>query len=273
MTPATVEHRSGVRTELHGRTTEVELAGRRLSVQVMDLSEGGMRILLPRNGTVSPDDELSVALGNILPPVRARVRWVAPDRRYGDHLQLGLSFESLVMESRPHEEVVRLFEAWEKLSLQYSVFDSYVEMVESLDSRVLDDRVDDMATLAHAMVWWMEQQIGPLNLWGVVGEPGGELTASLLVDRGHLSDTGLAERRERVLEVARARTSRWYGGSVYISGPSIVLEFAGESDGRQDVLQRMANFLGARMALWNKILIKNQALRLFGDQADARRGA
>lgn len=247
------------------------MQGQKHQVRVLDLSEGGMRIVVPAELALGPNDHLTVALGNVLTNVAGRVRWMNQASGGGESVELGISFDSLLLKSRADDEVEGLFEAWENLANRYTVLDAFVEIIESLDQEVVDDRLRDLAGTVRRLTGWIEQRVGPLAVWQVIEEPGRNPLVRRIVDRGDESGTPIAERERRASAAAAAKVTEWHEGRPYLYAGQVVIEFFGATEGRMDLLQRIGNLLALKIVLWTKILIKNQAIALLGEELDRHR--
>lgn len=260
------EKRRRPRIALHDVHTDAEVAGARMAVRVTDLSEHGVRIALDEGVDVEPDEEVRVAVGRISPNIRGRVRWVAPDRR-----QMGVEFESLLIEVPEAREVQDLLEVWRETSATYSVFESFLHVLDALDFDIVDGAIDDLADAVYSVAVWLNQRLGAVSLWSVIEEADGSRSTHLIVDRAGADAPPMDERERRAREVAGGGTTRFFGGQPYLHGEAVVVECTGQPEPQIDLLEKIAVLLGKRVQLWSKLLIKNIALQLLGEEVERSR--
>jgi PilZ domain len=247
--------------------TEMEIGGVTYPVQVHDLSQEGIRIVLESPAEINPDQEVKIAVGKISPNVRGRVRWVSQGQA-GQPPQMGIEFESFVLEAPAEDEVEGLLAAWREISRTYTIFESFLHILLSLDYEIVEGKIDDLSDVVYSITVWLDQRVGPLNLWGVLREPNGSLTAQLVVARHALPDAEEAARRANVLQVAREELTGWFDGRPYLFGGEIVIEYLGDNEGQVDLLQRLAVLLSKRLQFWSRLLMKNISLQLFGEELE-----
>lgn len=259
--------RRSLRVPFEAMRTEIEVDGITYPVRVHDLSQEGIRIVMESNVEINPDSEVKVAVGRISPNVRGRVRWVNSPGQ-GQPAQLGIEFESFVLEAPAEDEVEGLLAAWREISHTYSIFESFLHILLSLDYEIVEGKIDDLSDVIYSVTVWLDQRAGPLNLWGVLKEPDGSLTPQLVVVRHALPAEQDATRHANVNKVAEDELSGWFDGRPYLFGGEIVIEYLGDSEGQVDLLQRLAVLLSKRMQFWSKLLMKNISLQLFGEELE-----
>ena len=266
------QKRRSPRTPLTGVRTEMVLGGVHHPIQVQDLSQDGMRIVLDSGVEINPDAEVTIAIGRISPNVRGRVRWVSqPDRTAP--AQMGVEFESFVIGEPAPDEVEGLLDAWKEISRTYSVFESFLHILHNLDVEIVEGRIDDLSEVICSITVWLDEQVGPLNLWGALKEHGTGLSVQPLVIR-HPQPPDQAEvRAAHVRSVAEDGLTGWFDGRPFLFGGSIVIEYLGDNEGQVDLLQRLTVLLSKRMAFWSRLLMKNIALQLFGEELERLRGS
>jgi PilZ domain len=247
--------------------TEMEFGGVTYPVQVHDLSQEGIRIVMESPVEINPEQEVKLAVGKISPNVRGRVRWVSRGQA-GEMTQLGIEFESFLLEAPAEDEVEGLLDAWREISHTYTVFESFLHILLSLDYDIVEGKLDDLSDVIYSVTVWLDQRVGPLNLWGVLKEPDGTLTAQVVVARHPQPPGQDATRRNHVLKVAREELSGWFDGRPYLFGGEIVIEYLGDNEGQVDLLQRLAVLLSKRMQFWSRLLMKNISLQLFGEELE-----
>lgn len=245
----------------------MEVDGVSYPVRVHDLSQEGIRIVMESNVEINPDSEVKVAVGRISPNVRGRVRWINNPGE-GRPAQLGIEFESFVLEEPAEDEVEGLLAAWREISHTYTIFESFLHILLSLDYEIVEGKIDDLSDVIYSITVWLDQRAGPLNLWGVLKEPDGSLTPQIIMARHSLPEDQEAARRSNVQKVASEEMSGWFDGRPYLFGGDVVIEYLGESEGQVDLLQRLAVLLSKRMQFWSKLLMKNISLQLFGEELE-----
>lgn len=268
---AVVDKRRSPRIPLEQLSTEMEIAGVTYPVHVRDLSQEGIRIVLESPVEINPDEEVKLAVGKISPNVRGRVRWVRAGEGNGP-VQMGIEFESFLLEAPEEDEVEGLLDAWRDISHTYSVLESFLHILLSLDYEIVEGKLDDLSDVVYSITVWLDQRVGPLNLWGVLKEPDGTLSTQLIVSR-HPQPPEQEERRHaNVLKVAQDELTGWFDGRPYLFGGEVVIEYLGGNEGQVDLLQRLAVLLSKRMQFWSKLLMKNISLQLFGEQLERLQG-
>lgn len=265
------DKRRSPRVPFEQLSTEMEIGGVTYPVHVRDLSQEGIRIVLETPVEINPDEEVKLAVGKISPNVRGRVRWV----RQGDgtdSTQMGIEFESFLLEAPEQDEVDGLLAAWREISHTYTVLESFLHILLSLDYEIVEGKLDDLSDVVYSMTVWLDQRVGPLNLWAVLKEQDGTQNAELLVARHALPPEQEKSRQANVLKVARDEMTGWFDGRPYLFGGEIVIEYLGDNEGQVDLLQRLAMLLSKRMQFWSKLLMKNISLQLFGEELERLQG-
>ncbi len=247
--------------------TEIEIGGVSYPVQVHDMSQEGIRIVLESDVEINPEQEVKVAIGKISPNMRGRVRWVNRSGGKGA-TQLGIEFESFVLEAPAEDDVEDLLNAWREISHTYSIFESFLHILLSLDYEIVESKIDDLSDVVYSITVWLDQRVGALNLWGVLREPDGTHAAQLIVARHALPPEQEAARRANVIKVAQDALTGWFDGRPYVYGGDVVVEYLGQDGGQVDLLQRLAVLLSKRMQFWSKLLMKNISLQLFGEELE-----
>jgi len=260
-------NRRSTRIPFEQLRTELEIDGVSYPVQVQDLSQEGIRIVFETNVEINPDAEVKVAVGKISPNVRGRVRWVKPLGGTGGP-QVGIEFESFVLDAPATDDVDDLLNAWREISHTYSVLESFLHIVISLDTEIVEGKIDDLSDVIYSITVWLDQRVGGLNLWSVLRERDGTHAVQLVVARHALPAGQEAARPANVLQVARDEMTGWIDGRPYIFGGDVVIEYLGEGEGHVDLLQRLAVLLSKRMQFWSKLLMKNISLQLFGEELE-----
>lgn len=248
--------------------TELEFGGASYPVQVTDLSEEGMRLVLASDVDIRPDQKVKIAVGKISPNIRGRVRWVSVPEQDGTTRELGVNFEAFLLVPPEEDEIQGLLDAWQAISQSYTIVESFLHIVESLDFEIVDGKIDDLSDAVYSITLWLDQRLGALNLWSVLTEPDGSTSCQELVAR-HPGRPGEAEeRKSNVTKAAEQHMTMWFEGRPYFFGGDVVIEYLGEDHGQADLLQRLAVMLSRRIRFWSKLLMKNIALQLFGEEIE-----
>ncbi|NIR96576.1 MAG: hypothetical protein GWO39_00410, partial [Gammaproteobacteria bacterium] len=79
---------------------------------------------------------------------------------------------------------------------------------------------------------WLDQRMGPLNLWRVLRERDGTLTPTIIVQRHEAGTMSREERAANVVQVARDELTGWFEGSAYLFGGDVVIEYLGSNGGQ-----------------------------------------
>ena len=261
------ETRRSPRVPLESLFTEIEVGGVHYPVQVRDISQHGLRIVLNSGVEIKPETEVKIAIGKISTNMRGRVRWAGPQ---GDAAgqQLGVEFESFVIEEPGQDEVAHLMDAWREISHTYSVFESFLHILQQLDAEIVEGTVDDLSEVIYSVATWLDERVGPLNLWGTLQEPSGQLNVQPLVARHPRPQHEWETRVQNVRTVAQEGLTGWFDGRPYLFGSGLVIEYLGQNEGQVDVLQRLTVLLAKRIQFWSRLLMKNIALRLFGEELE-----
>lgn len=265
--PKFEEQRRERRVPLAQMVTDMELDGVHYPVRVRDLSQHGLRVVLDSDVEIRPDTEIKVAIGKISPNLRGRVRWSARSEK--EHtLQLGVEFESFIIGEPAEDEVQGLLDAWREISHTYSVFESFLHILQQLDSDIVGGTIDDLSEVIYSITAWLDERVGPLNLWGFLREPSGEVSVQPLVARHERPEEEWEARVRYVRTVAEDGLTAWFEGRPYLFGRDIVIEYLGDSEGQVDLLQRLTVLLAKRIPFWSRLLMQNIALKLFGEQLE-----
>jgi hypothetical protein len=232
-----------------------------------------MRVVLPDGLALRPDDEVTIAVGKVMSHIKGRVRWVREDGDHGGLLTAGIQFGAFVVEPRREDEIQDLLDAWREISQTYSIYDSFLHILQVIDLEIVDNKIADISDAVHSLAAWLDQRLGPLNVWSLIREPDHTTTAKLLVERHAPEGETLEQRAAAVRDVAVYGVTTWVRGRPYLLAGDIVVEYVGAGDGKADLIQKLAAAMSLRMAFWTKLLIKNMALELLGEQAEKNRKA
>jgi hypothetical protein len=261
-------NRRSPRIPFQSLSTEMELGGITYPVRVHDLSQEGMRIVLDSGIEINPDAEVKLAVGKLSPNIRGRVRWVR-SASGEEPAQVGIEFESFIFEEPEADDVDDLLNAWHDISHTYSVLESFLHILLSLDSEIVEGKIDDLSDVVYSVTVWLDNRVGPLNLWGVLKEPDGSFTAQLVVARHALP---AADREQHVLQVARDEMTAWFDARPFLYGGDFVIEYLGSEEAHAELLQRLVVLLSRRVQFWSKLLMKNISLQLFTEELERTRG-
>ena len=246
--------------------TSMNVEGRVYPVQISDLSQEGVRLLVKGDMDIGPNQEVQIGVGKISPNVIGTVRWITRDEEDPGRMEVGVEFDSFVIGQPEEDEVNGLLEAWQDISESYSLSESFSEILVMLDFEIMDGKITDLSDAVFSIGVWMDQRMGPLNLWGVMKEPDGAVNSQLIVER-HKEDVGNFEGRKAfVTQVASEGMTDWRDGKAYYFGEEIVIEYLGSEQGQSDLLQRLGVVLSRRIRFWSKMLMKNISLALLGDE-------
>jgi hypothetical protein len=231
-----------------------------------------MRLVLPEGYTINRDEEVTIAVGKVMSHIKGRVRWVEQDAEHeGRLVTIGVEFGGFVVEPRKEDEIQDLLDAWRDISQTYSTYDSFLHILQIIDLDILDGKIDNLSDAVHSLVAWLDQRMGPLNVWSLIRESNNAVSARPLVERHAPPDETLEARAAAVRDVAVYGTTTWVRGRPYLLAGDIVVEYMGEAEGKIDLIQKLAAVMSTRVAFWSKLLIKNLALELLGDQVEKHR--
>lgn len=261
--------RRSLRIPFEALITEMNIGGRSVQVRISDLSQDGVRLVLEEAIDINPDQEVELGVGAISPNMKGRVRWMSGG---GDGpMELGVEFESFLIVRPDEKEVQGLLDAWQDISHSYDLYESFLQILVLVDFEVADGKIVNLSDALYSMAVWIEQRMGPINLWGVMHEPDGSISISPLVILNPYPPEDEALRMDRVLQVARGELTELFDGKPYLFGGDVVIEFLGEGEGKSDLLQRLVVLLSRRLQFWSKIMMKNISLQLLGDELERLR--
>ncbi len=250
----------------------MEVNGLKYPVRVHDLSQEGIRIHLDAPIQVDPNAEVKIAVGKISPNVRGRVRWITSEAAEGG-LVLGVQFESFVFEEPQDDDVQSLLDAWQEISHTYSVFESFLHILLSLDYEIIEGKIDDLSDVIYSITVWLDQRVGPLNLWSILPESDGRISPHLIASRHPRPPEEDDERQAHVRQVGEQELTGWFDGRPYLFGGDVVIEYLGDSEAQTDLLQRLAVVLSRRLQFWSKLIMLNISLKLLGEEMERLRDA
>lgn len=266
--------RKDVRRPLEDLYTEIQTDDRTIPARISDFSEGGMRLVLPEGYGLNRDDEVTIAVGKVMSHIKGRVRWVQTKPESDGLVTVGVQFGSFVVEPRQEDEIQDLLDAWRDISQTYSTYDSFLHILQIIDLEILEGKIDNISDALHSLVAWLDQRLGPLNVWSLIREPNNSVSPKLLVERHSPHDETLETLETRtaaVRDVAVHGVTSWVRGRPYLLAGDIVIEYMGPAEGKIDLIQKLAAVTSTRIAFWTKLLIKNISLELLGEQVERHR--
>jgi hypothetical protein len=263
------EQRRVARLPMDDLNTEIRTATGVVQARILDVSEHGMRIAVPAGAALRTDEEIIIGIGKVARNIRGRVRWADWEQRGGKELVLGVEFGDFVVEPRKEDEVQDLLAAWQEVSRSYSVYDSFLRILELLDSEILDGKITDLSDAVFSIAAWTDRQLGPLNVWSVLQDGERPASLQLVAERHPLPGDALPTRRSAVAEAHKRGVALWTDGRPYLRGGNIVVEYLGADQTHIDLLQKLAVQISNRIPFWSKVLMKNMALQLFAELRDA----
>ena len=262
--------RRSVRIPFEQLRTKLEVGGESHSVQIANMSQEGMRLVMDSSVIIDTNQEVLIGLGAINPSVKGRVRWVAPLAEDPSRVEIGVEFESFLFTQPEEEDVQDLLDAWRDLSQDYSFNDSFLQILTMLDFEIVDGRISDLSEAIYGIAVWLDQRMGPLNLWQVMREGDGKITPSLIVERHPTPHASLEDRKTHVVKVAGEELTGWLGGHPYFFGEDLIIEYLGGNEGQTDLLERLVLLLARRIKFWSKLLMKNISLQLLSEEIERR---
>jgi len=246
--------------------TEVEFGGRTIPVRVADLSQNGVRIAMDEEVDLEQDQEINIAVGKISPNIRARVCW--SKNREGGGREVGLEFNSFLLIPPATDESASLVSAWNDLTQSYTLMESFIHILHRLDTDILDGRITELSDVLYNITHWLDQQVGPLNVWVVMAEGGGLARSQMLYMQHDGKGYSLDQRNHFVDRGTPDEAVRWMGEIAFIRGGNIVVEYLGGNNNYVDLLQKLVIFLSQRMHIWSQMLIQSIAIGLLGEELE-----
>ena len=262
--------RRSVRIPFEQLRTKLEVGGESYQVKIANMSQEGMRIIVDSNVVIDTNQEVLIGVGAINPNVKGRVRWISPSAEDPSRVELGVEFESFLFTQPEEEDVQGLLDAWQDLSQDYSFYDSFLQILTMLDFEIVDGRISDLSEAIYGIAVWLDQRMGPLNLWQAMREEGGKITPSMIVERHPASHASLEDRKTHVIKAAGEELTVWLGGHPYFYGEDMIIEYLGGNEGQTDLLQRLVLLLAKRIKFWSKLLMKNISLQLLSEEYEPR---
>ena len=250
--------------------TSMEVGGESYQAQIANLSQEGVRLVLDSSIQMEPEDEVMIGVGAISPNIKGRVRWISPSPKDPSRIEVGVEFESFVLTQPDDTEIQYMLDAWRELSQDYTHYDAFLQILIMLDFEITDGKIEDLSEAVYSITVWLDQRLGPLNVWQVLAEGDGTLRPTLIVERHTASEVSMEERSAHVAGVARDQLTGWLGGHPYLFGENMVIEYLGGNEGQTDLLQRLVLLLSRRVKFWSKLLMKNISLQLLSDEVERR---
>jgi len=251
--------------------SEMEADGVKTPVHFIDISDNGICLEVNRAHPLHVGQDVYIAVGTVSPNIRGKIRWVKSGEGKKDNLQLGVEFESLLLQPPQHQGEDEMLEAWQGLTQSVSVLESFLYILDSRDMEVTDGQVEDLSGAVYKIIRWMEEHLGPLNLWGALHEIDGGVTIHTLVNRHQHQESDSQHIRGRILQAATTEMGVLEDNRAYLPGERIVLECLDLKEGQSDLAQKLGNLLGRRLTLWTRILMKNIALRVLAEEVERLR--
>ena len=269
----TSDNRRHPRISIQNRKlVEVELDGKPHSLIVADISQGGFGFEVPYGPTVNTDDFLAIGIEQVI-NLRGRVRWVSPAGGGAKEARLGLEFETLTVQPKSSEDLQDMVDAWMNISHSYNIFDGFLRIIESIDNDILDGNIGEFSDAVVGIAMWIEQQVGPVNIWQVITTGTGQADAILLVESTNATNDSTKEAASRAASVGSSQLTQWFDGKPFIYSENVVIECLTEIGTNTDLLHRLAHILGKRLRLWTKLLSRNIALQILGEEIERYRDA
>ena len=257
------ERRKTIRRPLQGRTTQIELGNQTFRVKVADLSEGGARLIAPPRTEIFHLAQINIFIQRLIPRINARVLRLVQSPT---ETEMGVKFESLMMEPRTQDNIQALLDAWQQVSLAYSTYDSFSQILGSIDNEILEGKTAFLPEAFFGISHWLEKRVGPLAIWGIFDEGAYEDSINVLAETEAAQGLDFETRRRNVAQIAARRMTGTLDGRPHIFGGTVLMEFFGNAEGKMDLLQRMAFSLGQKLPFWNRLQMKMIALELLGDE-------
>ena len=246
----------------------MNVGGQSFSVRISDLSQEGVRVVLDEGMRIDTEQEIELGVGAINPNIKGRVRWIGQNVDNPHQQELGIEFESFMIVRPNEQEVTSLLSAWQEISQAYDLFESFLRILFLIDFEVVDGKIINLSDAVYSIGVWMNQHLGPLNLWSLMREQDQSITVSPLVINNPIPKGEEALRIARVSQVAQGELTEWFDGQPYLFGGDVVIEYLGEKEEQTDLLQRLVVLLSRRLQFWSKVLMKNISLNLLGDELE-----
>lgn len=258
------------RSMIESLFTTIELGGKEVRAQVTDVSEGGMRLILPDSVDLSPKDSVKILIDDVVPTIRGKIRWVSDDPNLTNQRSIGIQFESLEIRASSHGKFEGELDLPIETPLYHDDLSRFLNILEGIDHKIIDGEIEDLSEAAAVASSWIERTIGPLNVWYVIKESDGERSIQPIVEGGHGAVEDLPKRMEKVSQVADLLGEIKFGDISYQFGDPLVLEFFCDLDGHEDASGKIARAFGTRTKTWSKLIIKNIAIKFVGDELENR---
>lgn len=258
------------RSPIENLFTTIEIGGREFRAQVTDVSEGGMRLVLPESVDFPPKELIKISIDDVVPSIRGKVRWVTDISETENGRVIGVQFESLEIRALDKSG----FEGELDLPIESPLFKDtlgrFLGILEGVDNKIISGEIDDLSEAVASASTWIERTIGPLNVWYAIKESADDYSILPIVERGHGNEEDLPKRMEKVKQVADRLGTVQLGDISYQFGEPLVLEFFCDLEGQEDSTEKIARAFGTRTKTWSKLIIKNIALKFIGDELENR---
>ena len=264
------ERRRGRRSLIESLFTTIELGGKEYRAQVTDLSEGGMRLILPDSVELSQKETIKISIDDVVPCIRGKVRWIIENPKAKNQREIGIQFESLEIRSIDKNGFQGELDLPIESPLSNDALGRFLGVLEGIDHKIIDGEIEDLSEAAAIAATWIERTVGPLNVWYVIKETGGERSIQPIFEGGHGAEENLSRRMEKVSQVAELLGTLQMGDISYQFGDPLVLEFFCELDGQEGATEKIARAFGTRTKTWSKLIIKNIAIKFIGDELENR---
>ena len=264
------ERRKTIRRPLQGRTTHIELGDQTFRVKIADISEGGAKLIAAANTEIFPLAQINIFIQRLIPRINARVLRLVQSPT---ETEMGVKFESLMMEPCTQENIQALLDAWQRVSLAYNTYDSFSQILGSIDNEILEGKTAFLPEAFFGINHWMERRVGPVAIWGIFDEGAYEDSINVLAETEAAQGLDFETRRRNVARIATRKMTGTLDGRPHIFGGTVLMEYFGGAEGKMDLLQRMAFSLGQKLPFWNQLQMKMIALELLGEEVSRHSGA
>ncbi|MDH4120240.1 MAG: PilZ domain-containing protein [Deltaproteobacteria bacterium] len=255
------------RHSINLRPIEVSVNGETLPVHITDLSEEGMRIQFPSGTVIKPSDELAIRIESVPPHIVGRIRWLRLPPAQSEQMLAGVQFETLGLQSVDTARARELALEWgakaEVKAKTTHLPDQYLEVLENLDTSMLDGLVQDLSEAVAGAVTWLNGPLGAFNGW-YRAEVDKTFGPRPFLELTPLKPPMEARRAlaARALIHGEARAE----GLVTMAFDGLIFEFAHADDDLAAARHQALHVLARRIPLWTRILMKNISLQILGEE-------
>ena len=150
------ERRRGRRSLIESLFTTIELGGKEYRAQVTDLSEGGMRLILPDSVELSQKETIKISIDDVVPCIRGKIRWIIENPKAKNQREIGIQFESLEIRSIDKNGFQGELDLPIESPLSNDALGRFLGVLEGIDHKIIAGEIEDLSEAAAIAATWIE---------------------------------------------------------------------------------------------------------------------